>query len=88
MNISSNYVRVNISLPIDLVKELKEKVPARGFSRFLSEAAMEKIAVEKRRRALRELLEAPPSFIDIRDSAAYIRKMRRLDEKRLKRLGV
>ena len=88
MNGTTNFVRVNVSLPIGLVKELKEKIPARGVSRFIADAAMEKIVVEKRRRALRELLEAPPSFTDIRDSSVYIRKMRRLDEKRLKRLGI
>lgn len=53
-----------------------------------TEAAEEKVRKEKREKALKEILEAPPVFIDINDSAAYVRKMRRLDEKRLKRLGV
>lgn len=88
MNGVSNYVRVNISLPSDLVKELKEKVPSRGISRFLSEAAIEKMEKEKRDRAFKELLEAPPAFTEIKDSVAYVRKMRRLDEKRMKRLGI
>lgn len=75
-------------MPRDLVKEIKEKVPERGVSKFISEAATEKIEKTKRIKAFKELLEAPPAFTDIKDSAAYIRKMRRLDEKRMKRLGV
>ena len=88
MNGTGNYIRVNVSLPSDLVKELKEKVPSRGVSRFLSEAAREKMEKEKRNKALKELLEGPPAFPDIKDSVSYIRKMRRLDEKRMKRLGI
>lgn len=88
MNGTSNYVRVNVSLPRDLVRELKEKVPARGISKFISEAASEKIEKAKRIKAFKELLELPATFTDIKDSAAYIRKMRHLDEKRAKRLGI
>ena len=88
MNGTSNYVRVNISLPRDLVKELKEKVPSRGMSKFISDAAREKIVEKERIKAFKELLEAPPAFTHIKDSVSYIRKMRRLDEKRMKRLGI
>jgi hypothetical protein len=88
MNGVSNYVRINISLPNDLVTKLKKSVPKRGISRFLSDAAAEKITKEEREKAFKELLEGPPAFPDIKDSVAYIRKMRRLDEKRLKRLGI
>ena len=89
MNISSNYVRVNVSLPRDLVKELKEKVPARGISRFIADAAEDKIAEEERERAFRELLEAPPAFTFLKGKNAavnWVRKLRREDEKRLKRI--
>ena len=88
MNGTSNYIRINVSLPSDLVKELKKKVPSRGISRFLSDAAAEKINREEKEKALKELLEAPPAFPDIKDSVVYVRKMRRLDEKRMKRLGI
>ncbi|MBI2028629.1 MAG: hypothetical protein HYT07_03395 [Candidatus Levybacteria bacterium] len=88
MNVADNYIRINVSLPSDLVKELKEKIPFRGISRFLSDAAKEKIEKEEREKAFRELLEAPPAFPEIKDSAAYIRKMRRLDGKRMRRLGI
>lgn len=84
----TNVVRINISLPSNLVKDLKKLVPRRGLSRFLTEAAREKIKAKERVKAFKELLEAPPAFIDIEDSVKYVRKMRGLDEKRLKRLGV
>ena len=89
MNISSNFVRVNISLPSDLLKELKEKVPARGISKFLSDAAREKITEEEREKAFKELLDAPPAFTFLKGknaAANWVRKLRREDEKRLKRV--
>lgn len=89
MNSPSNFVRINISMPRDLVKELKEKVPARGVSRFLSEAAREKIAEKERVTAFKELLEAPPAFTFLKGKNAavnWVRKLRREDEKRLKRV--
>lgn len=88
MNGVSNYIRINISLPSDLVKELKKKVASRGMSKFISDATREKVEKEKRDRAFRELLEGPPAFTEIKDSVSYVRKMRRLDEKRMKRLGI
>lgn len=89
MNGTSNYVRVNISLPSDLVKELKEKVPYRGVSRFLSEAAIEKMEKEKRDRAFKELMKAPPAFTFLKGkntAVNWVRKLRGADEKRLKRV--
>ncbi len=88
MNGTSNYVRINVSLPRDLVKELREKIPSRGMSKFISDAAREKMAEKERIKAFKELLEAPPAFTHIKDPVSYIRKMRRLDEKRMKRLGI
>ncbi|MBM3284142.1 hypothetical protein FJY90_07965 [Candidatus Gottesmanbacteria bacterium] len=88
MNNSADYVRMNVILPAELVSFLKKKVPPRGISKFLAEATREKIAALEREKALKELLDAPPAFTNIRDSAKYIRKMRRLDERRMKRLGI
>lgn len=89
MNGTSNYVRVNVSLPRDLVRELKEKVPFRGISKFLSDAAKEKIAEKEKTKAFKELLEAPPAFTFLKGKNAavnWVRKLRREDEKRLKRV--
>lgn len=85
---NGSAVRINVSLPSDLVKDLKKRTSPRGFSKFLAEAAEEKIKRGKRERALREILEAPPAFTEIKDSASWIRKLRMENEKRLGRLGI
>ena len=89
MNTQTNFVRINVSLPSDLVKELKERVPKRRISRFLSDAAKEKIEEEEREKAFKELLEAPPAFTFLKGKNAavnWVRKSRREDEKRMKRI--
>ena len=85
---TSSYVRINITLPRDLVKELKEKIPSRGLSKFLADAAEEKVEELTREEALKELLAAPPAFPHIKDSVKWVRDLRRRDLKRLKRLGI
>ena len=80
--------RLNISIPTETATKLKKIAPKRGISSFLAEAAEEKIEKLEREKAFNELLEAPPAFTDVKDSVSYIRKMRRLDEKRTKRLGI
>lgn len=82
-------VRINISLPSDLVKDLKKRVAPRGLSRFLTEAAREKIKTEEREKAFKELLEAPPAFTFLKGKNAavkWVRELRAEDEKRLKRV--
>ena len=88
MNCTGNYIRVNVSLPSDLVKELKEKVPSRGMSKFISDAAREKVESMSREDALKELLSGPPAFPQIKNSVKWVRELRRNDLKRLKRLGL
>lgn len=86
---NGNAVRINVSLPSELVRDLKRLTPARGLSKFLSEAAEEKIARKKREIALKVLLEAPPAFefLKGKDAAAkWVRKLRAGDEKRLRRI--
>lgn len=80
--------RINISLPEETVKLLRKVAPKRGISKYLASAAEEKIAREKREKALKELLKAPATFTDIKDSANWVRRSRKLDEKRLKRFGL
>lgn len=80
--------RVNISLPVETYRLIKEVASKRGFSKFLAEAAEERIRSIRARKAFKEILTGPPTFIDVKDSASWIRKSRRLDEKRFKRLGI
>lgn len=86
--ISSPSTRINISLSEDVLAMLRRYVPERGMSRFLSDAAKEKMDRIKREKALKTLLAAPPSLLSFGDARTYIRRLRRGDEKRLKRLGV
>ncbi|HBQ51069.1 hypothetical protein A3B42_03630 [Candidatus Daviesbacteria bacterium RIFCSPLOWO2_01_FULL_38_10] len=85
---NGNAVRINVSLPFELVKDLKRYSKPRELSKFLAVAAEEKITKDKREKALKELLAGPPAFLDIRDSAKWVRNLRRRDLKRLKRLGI
>ncbi len=81
-------VRTNVTLPADLVIHLKRLAPRRGMSKFLTDAAREKIASLERENALKELMNAPASFENIKDSVSYINKERSFDERREKRLGL
>ena len=85
---SSPTARINISLSEDVLTMLRRYVPERGLSRFLTDAALEKVEKIKREKAFNELLSAPPTFTHIRNSAAYVHRSRHLDERRAKRLGI
>lgn len=80
--------RINISLQEETYRLIKNVAPKRGVSRFLAEAAEEKARSIRARKAFEEILAGPPAFSDIKDSVAWVRKSRRLDEKRFKRLGI
>lgn len=82
----TNVVRVNISLPEETYKEIKKYIPKRRVSRFLADAAQERLRVMRAKKALKEILVAPPAFPDIKDSVAWVRKSRAEDEKRFKRV--
>lgn len=49
-------LRVNITLPADLVRDIKKSVPKRSRSKFLAEAAREKL--RKTRNLKRELIRS------------------------------
>lgn len=80
-------VRVNITLPKVLLSELEKKVSTRGKSSFVADAIEEKLAREKKEMALRELAEFPPTFMNVKDAAAYIEETRaKEDEERIAQL--
>lgn len=81
--------RINISLPEETADMLRRVAPKRGISRFLLEALEEKIEREKKERALKELLAAPPAFTFLKGKNAavkWVRKLRAQDERRFKRV--
>jgi hypothetical protein len=57
-------------------------------SKYISEAVRERIAREKREKALREILAGKPTFTDVKDGTTYVRELRSADKKRDKRLGL
>ncbi|MDP3733359.1 MAG: hypothetical protein Q8Q91_02340 [Candidatus Daviesbacteria bacterium] len=85
---NGNAVRINVSLPFELVKDLKRYSKPRELSKFLAVAAEEKITRDRREKALGELMAAPPAFTDIKDSVKWVRKLRHENLKRLRRLGI
>lgn len=80
--------RINISIPEETLSMLRSVAPKGGISRFLVEALEEKIERDKKERALKELLAAPATFTDVKNSASWVRESRKLDEKRLMRLKI
>jgi hypothetical protein len=89
MNTSTSLTRINITFPTDLLITLRKMLPKRGLSDFLAETAREKVEETSRKKALRELLDAPPTFKFLKGKNAsvnWVRSLRREDEKRLKRI--
>lgn len=86
MNEPINVVRLNVTLPEELVTKIRKRVKGRGMSRYLSDAAREKMEREEREKALETLLSAPATFSNISDSRSYIANSRDLDERRDERL--
>lgn len=80
--------RINITIPEKTVEKIKKITTKRGMSAFLAKAAEEKVRRLEKEAALKEILEALPTFTEIKDSTRWVRKMRRLDEKRSKHLGL
>jgi hypothetical protein len=59
-----------------------------NMSRYISEAVRERIARERREKALREILAAKPTFTDVTDGVSFVQDVRTGDKKRDKRLGL
>ena len=86
MHTGTGYTRVNLTIPKDIIDYLKRH--SDNMSRYISEAVRERIAREKREKALREILSAEPTFTDVPDGATFVREVRAEDTKRDKRLGL
>jgi hypothetical protein len=79
-------VRVNLTFPTDILDYLK--LNTENISKYVSEAVRERIAREKRKKALDELLTAKPAFPDVKDGTTFTRALRSADRKRDERLGI
>jgi len=83
----SMTVRINVTLDETLLKEIKD-VSEKGVSRYLAEAAAEKLRRAKAVKTLKVIRGSVPTFSKIDDSVGWVNKLRASDEKRSKRLGV
>ena len=86
MNTATGYTRVNLTIPKDIIEYLKRHTE--NMSSYISEAVRERIAREKREKALREILAAKPTFTEAKDGTTYVRELRSIEKKRDKRLGL
>jgi len=82
------YTRLNILVPTETYKKLKEVAPKRGVGKFMIEATEKEIRRAEVEKALKEIRAMPPAFPHIKDSAKWVHDMRRRDLKRMKRLGI
>ncbi len=87
MNTAST-LRINISFPTDLAKEVRKITSEGEFSKFLADAAREKIASTKREKALLTLLKSNRAFPSIKDSSKWVSNLRKKDINRLKRFRI
>jgi len=85
---SAPTVRVNISLPKPLLTRLKNSLPNRGLSQFLTQAAKEKLDQRETKQALDQLVQSPKSFDQVKDAIAFVNQNRATDDKRSRRLGL
>ena len=74
-------IRINITIPKNLIDELEKEVPPRGKSGFIAKAIEEKLERERREKAFIELRDAPPAFTHIKDAAKYVSQMRKNEDK-------
>jgi post-segregation antitoxin (ccd killing protein) len=86
MNTAIGYTRVNLTIPKDIIEYLKHNTE--NMSKYISEAVKERIAREKRQKALSEILAEKPTFTDVKDGTTYVRELRSVDKTRDKRLGL
>ncbi len=84
MNTATGYTRINLTIPKEIVDHLKRHTE--NMSKYISEAVRERIAREKRDKALRDILDAKPTFTHVKDGRTYVRELRAADKKRDSRL--
>ena len=73
-------------MPKEIVEHLKRHTE--NMSKYISEAVRERIAQDKREKALREILAAKPTFTDVKDGTTFVQELRSVDKKRDARIGL
>jgi metal-responsive CopG/Arc/MetJ family transcriptional regulator len=83
--------KISVTLPADLMKEIRSIVPEKGISKFLTEAVGERLAKYKLDQALKEgygawSSEKHPELKTPEDSIALVQELREKDDERLSHL--
>jgi kynurenine formamidase len=86
MNMTNGYERVSAIIPKGAIAYIKAHTS--NMSKYISDTITERIASEKKERAWKKLLTAPPSFTHIDDPVSFIEELRSGDEERMQRLGI
>lgn len=90
MTVSTDRRRAHVTMPVELVEEIDALVGRRGRSRFLEEAAAEKLQILRRVAAFEHAIATPTDTIpewDTRESTAeWVRELREGWEERLQRV--
>lgn len=86
--VRNKSTRISITVPINVLEQVKHLIDTGSVSRFISEAVAEKVARVEQQKAFEELLNAPPMFTEIADVSEYLHSLRKEDEERDKRLGL
>ncbi|MDQ3238961.1 MAG: hypothetical protein M3P33_00415 [bacterium] len=85
MNTVPQSTRLTITVPKDLIQDVKDATTQRGISSFIVEAIKNEITRRKRENALKRFALLPPASPEISDPVAYINKLREESENRLHR---
>lgn len=90
MAVSTERRRAHVTIPVELMKEIDALVGRRGRSRFLEEAAAEKLQVIRRVAAFERALAAPTAgpleWDTVESTAAWVRELRGEWNERLDRV--
>ena len=76
----STTVRINITIPKNVWNELEKEIPGRKKSKFIADAIVEKLRIQKKKKAFLDLASLPPTFAHIPDGAEYITTMRKNED--------
>ena len=80
MATTSDRRRAHVTMPVELIEEIDAVVGLRGRSRFLEEAAAEKLQVMRRVAAFERAMAVPtvgvPEWATTESSAAWVRELR------------
>jgi hypothetical protein len=81
--------RLNISVPKDFVKRVKEFAPNGNVSKFIVESTEGELAKKEREAAMSFFDDVGPLFPEIKNSAKYVHELRKKDAThRMKKIGI